>query len=480
MDSPVFEPQTRASWAAEATRALKGASLDALRFEVEPGILMPPITFAGEASQGVLVGVDESPAQVVQYLPAWDAAEAAQAEGASAFYVATGDVPAGDDWTIYRPPVWGDVSRGLDGLTLREAGATRVETLAWLMLQQCDAGPSPAPMEPLVTVGVGPEWVAEVAFVRAVQVALGGVFPRILAVTLRYHQTAVAPHTNLLRNTLAASAALVGGANALCVQPHDLLAGPTPDGLRRARLTHLVLRDEAHLSRVFDPAGAAYAIDQLTEQFVVAAQARYDVLRHQGTFAEGHNAAALAEHVAAEHAWRQARVLRGDDRIVGVTRSPDASDHVPDLEPLSDAFLAPRRLAEPFEQLRAEVQAASAPAVALYRLESGAMASARVGFARDLFAMAGLASVEVDARDAIPADARAVVLCASDEAYDASGAEALREVAQARPEAARLVAGRPASADALREAGALHFIHARAPLYDHLRETLAALDLIRV
>ena len=72
------------------------------------------------------------------------------------------------------------------------------------------------------------------------------------------------PPTNLLRNALACAGAMLGGADAVTVLPHTTPLGLAEARARRlARNTALVLRDEAGLDRVADPAAGAGAFEAL-------------------------------------------------------------------------------------------------------------------------------------------------------------------------------------------------------------------------
>lgn len=83
-------------------------------------------------------------------------------------------------------------------------------------------------------------------------------------------------HTNLLRNASVIFAGAVGGADAITSEPHDALSGSTPSSRRAARNAQHVLMREAHLGRVFDPAGGSYALESMTSDL---ARAGWDELR---------------------------------------------------------------------------------------------------------------------------------------------------------------------------------------------------------
>jgi methylmalonyl-CoA mutase len=76
------------------------------------------------------------------------------------------------------------------------------------------------------------------------------------------------PHGNLLKGTSASLAAVLGGCNALSVQPEDA----SHEMMNRiARNISTVLREESHLHRVADPLAGAYFLEKLVHDF--AAQA---------------------------------------------------------------------------------------------------------------------------------------------------------------------------------------------------------------
>ena len=80
------------------------------------------------------------------------------------------------------------------------------------------------------------------------------------------------PWVNMLRTTVAAFAAGVGGADAVTVLPFDSALGrPDAFGRRIARNTSSLLIAESHVATVADPAGGAYAVEKLTDDLARAA-----------------------------------------------------------------------------------------------------------------------------------------------------------------------------------------------------------------
>ena len=190
------------------------------------------------------------------------------------------------------------------------------------------------------------------------------------------------PWVNILRTTVAALAAIAGGADVLTVQPFDLPLGDvSPLARRIARNIQLILREEAGLGRVRDPAGGSWYVAHLTRALAEAAWARLQSIEAQGGLLATLRAGGLQNEVEARARARLARLADRRDRLVGVSAFPaleerappsTAFDIGPALEaarralaayrPLSGATPFPPlrriRLAEPFEQLRDRADAA--------------------------------------------------------------------------------------------------------------------------
>jgi methylmalonyl-CoA mutase len=81
-----------------------------------------------------------------------------------------------------------------------------------------------------------------------------------------FNKTAYDVYNNMLRNTVEAMAAIIGGADDITILPHDITLQKSNDFSRRiARNVQLILRDEAHFDNVIDPAGGSYLIENLTK-----------------------------------------------------------------------------------------------------------------------------------------------------------------------------------------------------------------------
>ncbi|MBR7743059.1 methylmalonyl-CoA mutase small subunit [Phycicoccus sp. BSK3Z-2] len=204
------------------------------------------------------------------------------------------------------------------------------------------------------------------------------------------------PFVNVLRGTLAAFGASIGGADAVTVLPHDTVAGlPERFGRRLARNTQILLADESNVGRVTDPGGGSWYLEALTDEVATAAWERFREVERAGGALEA-LASGLVHRWAAVAADDRARLVATRARpLTGVSTFPDPRDPTPPRRtrsalPVSDGALAPRRDAAPFEALRDRARALGAPTVTLATLGPLRDHQARRSFAENLLAAGGL------------------------------------------------------------------------------------------
>ncbi|MGD9571079.1 MAG: methylmalonyl-CoA mutase family protein [Thermoleophilia bacterium] len=289
---------------------------------------------------------------------------------------------------------------------------------------------------------------------------------RVHAITSRAMTTRYDPWVNLLRCTVAAFAAGVGGAEVVTVEPYDAALGSdTPLGRRLARNTQSLLMDESNLGRIADPAGGSWFVERLTEDLAAEAWTRMQGIEALGGVVAALEAGEVQWAVEATWLERRTAIAHRRDAITGVSEFPDAGEEPPPAEelpaPAATPFppVTPHRYAEPFEAQRARADrharaTGTRPAVFLACLGSLAEHSARAGFAANLFAAGGIRPVESaplgpddDVAAAFAASgAPLACICSSDEVYAeraAGAATALRDAGAARV----MLAGRRADAD---------------------------------
>ncbi|MFJ9840337.1 methylmalonyl-CoA mutase family protein [Kitasatospora sp. NPDC101155] len=291
------------------------------------------------------------------------------------------------------------------------------------------------------------------------------------AVTSRVMMTARDPWVNMLRTTIACLAAGVGGADAVTVLPFDSALG-LPDAFARriARNTQSILLEESHLSRVIDPAGGSWYVEQLGEELARAAWAWFQEIERAGGQRGALESGLIDERIAATWAERSGKLAKRREPVTGVSEFPhlDEQPLVREPAPAGHAGGLPQvRRAEAYEALRDRSDAVLAatgerPKLFLASIGSAAAHTARTTFAANLFQAGGIATGSHESLDpaafaeAFAASGATVAcLCSSDALY-AEHAEAVAAALRAAGAQRVLLAGRLAEVPA----GVDEFIHA--------------------
>jgi methylmalonyl-CoA mutase len=247
----------------------------------------------------------------------------------------------------------------------------------------------------------------------------------------------------MLRTTVAAFAAGVGGADTVQVHPFDSaipggMPGAAPSFARRmARNTQLLLLEESHIGRVLDPGGGSWFVEDLTRALAEEAWNHFRDIESRGGFAEARDY--VADRIAEVAKKRRADVAHRRTAITGVNEYPNLTE-TPLVQEGSIAGAG--RYAADFEALRdrSDVYLAgtgSRPRALLLPLGPLAEHNIRTTFAVNLLASGGVETVNPGTVDAAGVAAAvsevggviAAVVCGTDARY---GEEAAGVVEAAR------------------------------------------------
>ena len=267
------------------------------------------------------------------------------------------------------------------------------------------------------------------------------------AVTSRPMMTKYDPWVNMLRGTVAAFAAGVGGATSVTVLPFDNAIG-LPDAFSRriARNTSSLLIHESHVARVTDPGGGSYALEKLTDDLARVGWAQLQRIEAEGgvVASVARDEGGLLSRIEQEATQPRHQAIRTRKRaITGISEFPHLHESLPQRRSFPEGAVETgvQRYGSHFEAMRDEP--AETP-VFLATMGTVAAHTARASFAGNLLAAGGVDTVVAGAtagvEDVLAAyrttDGPCPVVCLAgpDKAYAEWGAElvtALREAGAA-------------------------------------------------
>src|SRR6266404_4116912 len=244
------------------------------------------------------------------------------------------------EYTARHMPKFNSIS--ISGYHMEEAGATSVHELAFTLADGLEyvraalsRGLAIDDFAPRLSFffGIGMNFFMEIAKLRAARVLWAQLMrqfapknPASLALRTHCQTSGVSlteqdPHNNIVRTTIEALAAVLGGTQSLHTNSFDeALALPTPAAARIARNTQLILAEETGIPHVVDPLGGSYYVESLTHAIAVAATALIDEVEALGGMTKAVEAGMPKLRIEESAARRQAAIDRGEEVIVGVNK----------------------------------------------------------------------------------------------------------------------------------------------------------------
>ncbi len=129
------------------------------------------------------------------------------------------------------------------------------------------------------------------------------------------------PYNNIIRTTLEALAAVMGGTQSLHTNSFDeAVSLPTDVSARIARNTQIILQEESHICHVVDPLGGSYYIESLTQSIINQTRSIIKEIENMGGMAKAIMAGMPKMRIEEAAARKQARIDQGKDIIVGVNK----------------------------------------------------------------------------------------------------------------------------------------------------------------
>lgn len=354
-----------------------------------------------------------------------------------------------------------------------ESGATAVQELACAIAEGVDrlasvADPAAEAASLTFVFSIGSNYFFEISKLRAARLlwaqAVTAFAPaageaarmRIHARTALANKSIYDPYTNLLRVTTEALSAAIGGCDSLEVVPARF-------SQRMAKNVQLVLKEEAHVDAVADPAGGSYYVEALTDSLAAAAWALFQQIEAKGGFSKAQDF--INGQVAEARAAKEKAMASRRKVMVGVNNYPDTKETALDA---AEALPSGWRQSHAIEEIRLRTErhakaAGKTPRVLLLKRGDLKMKMARAAFCLNFFGCGGFDIVESEELD--PA-ADLIVLCSSDPEY----VEFARDIVS-KTKTPIVVAGNPKeSIEELKAIGVAGFVHVFSNQIDTLRE----------
>ena len=243
-------------------------------------------------------------------------------------------------YTSRNMPKFNSIS--ISGYHMQEAGATQVQELAFTIadgLEYVKYGvASGLDIDKFAGrlsffFAIGMNFFMEIAKLRAARVLWHRVMTKLGAQDerskmLRTHcqtsgvsLTEQDPYNNVMRTTIEAMAAMLGGTQSLHTNALDeAIALPTDFSARIARNTQIVIQEETGMCNVVDPLGGSYYVESLTQQLVDRAWAIIEKVEADGGMAKAVAAGWPKAMIEEASAAKAARIDRQEEIIVGVNK----------------------------------------------------------------------------------------------------------------------------------------------------------------
>ncbi len=244
------------------------------------------------------------------------------------------------DYTANEMPKFNSIS--ISGYHMQEAGATAVQELAFTiadgkeyvraaLAKGLDVDLFAGRLSFFFAIGMN--FFMEVAKLRAARVLwhrvmsefepkkAGSLMLRTHCQTSGVSLTEQDPYNNVVRTTIEALAAVLGGTQSLHTNSFDEALGlPTDFSARIARNTQLIIAEESGVTSTVDPLGGSYYIESLTQSLVDEAWQLICEVEELGGMTKAVESGMPKLRIEESAARKQARIDRREDIVVGVNK----------------------------------------------------------------------------------------------------------------------------------------------------------------
>ncbi len=302
----------------------------------------------------------------------------------------------------------------------------------------------------------------------------------IRSVPSLWNKTKMDPYVNMLRYTTEATSAALGGSDSIGIFPFNKLTKkPGSFSNRIARNTQVILKNEAYLDKIIDPAAGSYYIEYLTDSIAEHAWDFFKEIEKRGGFLKSLKEKFIQEELLKTQNERKMNVASRKEVLVGTNHYPDYTEHYPQEDSSPDfdkTSWLDQRGAENFENLRKNVEKKDKhrPKAVLFPFGDIAIRTARTIFASNFIScggflikdLTGMSSIENGVKQCEQAKPDVIIFCSADKDYTYQLPPLIKQFKNAP---ILVVAGYPKDQiTTLKKQGIKYFIHLKSNVLETL------------
>jgi methylmalonyl-CoA mutase len=402
----------------------------------------------------------------------------------------------------------------VNGHLFQNAGATLVQELAFSLASGneylADLTSKGLPVDRVAeslrfSFGIGSNYFMEIAKLRAARLLWAAIVEQyhpenpessrmfIHSTTSLWNKTVYDPYVNLLRTTTEGMSAAIGNTDSMTILPFDFPYKDESEISRRiARNQQLILKEEAYLDKIIDPAAGSYYIENLTHSIAIHAWELFKVIEKKGGLIECIKTGFVQDEIERSCRKKDMDIAQRKIVILGTNQYTNPLEFMSQsIEKLQESQnnkpsvykkLHIYRGARAFEEVRLATELAVSggkkkPSVFLLTIGHPGMRKARATFATNFFGCAGydiidnagFKTMKEGVKAAVDSKAEIIVLCSSDEEYAILAPAACQGIKSQNKETIILVAGYPKEiVETLKSNGTDDFIHVRTNVLEFL------------
>ena len=184
------------------------------------------------------------------------------------------------------------------------------------------------------SISIGTNYFAEIAKIRALKMLwlqilrdgygmdINEIPPiSVYCETSSFYNASITPHTNMLRATTEAMAAIIGGCDALSIRAYDETFQESDEFSRRiTRNISIILKEESYFDKVIDPSAGSYFIENLTFKFAQEAMKLLQEVENQGGIMEAFEKNYIQNEINKNFEGKEYDLISGKNTMVGVNK----------------------------------------------------------------------------------------------------------------------------------------------------------------